>query len=320
MSRESASTSHARLAEARALANQGRFAAARRRALSTLAHSAEPHPDERAAVAATLAEIAQRAVAANAIDEAEQCLRAALRQRADFADLRHRLAGLLESQQRFEEARVELVEALRINPGYVAARVSLALLDARMGQLGEAMDALRRLEQNRRPAEADSFDRGLRSMQAADWEEAESLLRRAYGLSEGSLDDAIARFMRQAQGGNLAEARAIARELVGVHPDYPDVHYLLGRVELELGNAAEAMGSLAQALELNPDFHMARLELARALDALGQPAMAQDMVNAVLQRDPQNPAALGLSARWARRPRGEAVQMPLDPGGDGGQS
>jgi len=309
-----------RLAEARRLAAQGQFASARRRALSTLSRGAEPPADERAAVAVVLAEVARRAVAGGALQEAEQCLRMALRQRPDFADLHYRLASVLESMQHYEDARGELVEALRINPAYAAARVSLALLDARRGQLGEAMDALRRLEQSKRPAEADSFDRGLRSMQSADWEEAGDLLRRAFGLSERSLDDAIGRFTRHAQAGQLAAARAVARDLVATHPDYPDVHYLLGRVELEMGHAAEAMGSLAQALELNPDFHAARVEMARALDALGQPGMAHDMVSAVLQRDPQHPAALSMSARWARRPRGEAVQLPIDLGGEGAKN
>ncbi len=96
------------------------------------------------------------------------------------------------------------------------------------------------------------------------------------------------------------------------HPRYPDVHYLLGCVELELGCTADALESLAQALELHPDFHAARVELARALDAAGQLAMAQEQIQAVLLKDPSNPAALRLQARWTpgRRPQGS--QMPLD--------
>src|SRR5262245_63147519 len=119
MSREPVSPLESRLAEARRLATQGQFASARRRALSTLSRGAEPPADERAAVAVVLAEIARRAVAGGAPQEAEQCLRMALRQRPEFADLHHRLASLLESLQRYDEARRGLVQALPIHPAYL---------------------------------------------------------------------------------------------------------------------------------------------------------------------------------------------------------
>jgi tetratricopeptide (TPR) repeat protein len=320
MSRRTPRLDAARLDEALRLARLGRFDVARRRAMAWLGRAPNPHPQRRSAAAQALGEIAGLALAQQAAGEAERCLRAALRLAPRFADLHHRLAALLSGQERLEEARAELLVALEINPDYVAARVELALLDARLGRLGDALEALRRLEQSRRPEQAESLQQGLRSMRQADWEDAGRLLRRAWKVSEGSLDAELGRFMRWVREGDLGRARALARDLLKAHPDFPDLHYLLGCVELELGFAGDALGSFVQALELNPDFHAARVELACALDAVGELGMAQEQIQLVLRMDPRHPGALRVQGRWRHRRGSEDPQLTLDPDASDGQS
>jgi tetratricopeptide (TPR) repeat protein len=295
------SSASSRLDQALQLAQEGRWAAARRRALSALGGETEVHDEQRAAVAKVLGEIAARATGAEQWDEAERALIAALRLAPGFADLHFRLAGVLEHDERLEDALDELHAALRINPNYLAARVELALLQARLGRVGDALEELRRLEQSRKPSEGESFRRGMRSMQAADWEEAGSLLRRAYGLGVKSLEAELTHLANLTREGDLHRARLLLRDLVVTHPTYPDLHCMLGRVELEQGYVDDAVASLLQALELNPGYHAARVLLAQALEADGLLALAEEQIQAVLSQDPAHPEALRLDEYWRSR-------------------
>ncbi len=302
-----------RLKQALQWARAGQFSGARRHALATLRRGASDR--DKARTAHLLAEIATLALNAHEPLEAERCLRAAVRIVPRFADLRYRLAAVLAGADRLDESRIELKSALEINPDYIAARVDLALLDARMGQLGEALEALRRLEERRRPTRPESFHEGLGRLGRADWEEAAALLRSAYRLSESPLESELAQLTRRMRAGELKAALALVRKLVDRHPSYPDLQFLLGRVELAQGFADDAVASLCRSLELNPNFHAARIELARALESLGLLALAQDQVAAVLQSEPTHPAARRMRDRWARRRVTGQAHMPLDPGG-----
>ena len=270
-------------------------------ALSEVLASEGAPERRRPAAALAYAEVARLAEVAGALELAERGLSEALRLASDYADLHYRRGCLLLRRQQGPAARAALLEALRINPRYVAARVELALLDAREGLLGESLATLRALQQEHRVEQPRTFQQGLKSLERADWEEAGALLKSALHLSDPAVDQALAQHRELVAKGEHGRALHALREAVTAHPGYPDLHYMLGCCELEAGLSDDALASLARALELHPSFHAARIQFARTLEALGDLVQAGEQVALVLQEEPAHPQALELHARWASR-------------------
>jgi tetratricopeptide (TPR) repeat protein len=258
------------------------------------------HPQHRGAAVEALVSISRMAQASGDLANATAALEEARRLAPTFADVHYRLAlARLAAQQR-AGARRSLQEALRINPRYVAARVELALLDAREGMLGEALDTLRSLGDEHRVEEPRLFHDGLESLEHADWDAAGEQLRQALQLDKPGVKEVIEEFHVRMERGDRAGAARAVRGALQAFPSYADLHYLLGSAELEEGNLDDAVSSLARALELHPDLHKARVQLARALEALGDLAQAEEQASMVLEADPEHPDALELAERWKR--------------------
>src|SRR5262245_37506094 len=134
-----------------------------------------------------LARIGRLAEAGGDLERAERAAHEASRLAPGFADVHYRLACIRLAMQRRAEARRDLETALRIHPRYVAARVELALLDAREGMLGEALRTLRQLSGEVREEGAMSFGRGLASLEHAEWDEAGAHFREALSLGDANL-------------------------------------------------------------------------------------------------------------------------------------
>jgi tetratricopeptide (TPR) repeat protein len=266
--------------------------------------AAQPlHREQRGAAVEALVAISRLAHASGDLTHARLALEEARRLAPMFADVHYRLAlARLQGQQR-ASARRSLQEALRINPRYVAARVELALLDAREGMLGEALDTLRRLGDELTVEEPRLYRRGLESLEHADWESAGDQLRQALKLDQAGAQSVVEEFHARMERGDRAGAARVVRQALPSFPGYADLHHLLGIAELEEGHLDDAVSSLARALELHPDFHMARVHLARALEALGDLVQAEEQVAMVLESDPEHPHAAELAERWQRRHR-----------------
>ncbi len=269
--------------------------------LSALLREGGERGRRRDVAALAFGQVARLAEASGDLATAERALDEALRLAPRFADLHYRRGCVLLARQQRPAARAALEQALSINARYVAARLELALLDAREGLLGESLATLRALGEEHRVAEPRAFQQGLQSLERADWEEAGALLKSAMRLTDPAVDHALERHRVLVAQGEHVLALNTLREAIAAHPGYPDLHYLLGSSELEAGLLDDALASLARALELHPDYHAARVQFARTLEALGDLVQAGEQVSLVLQEDAANPQALELQARWTRR-------------------
>jgi tetratricopeptide (TPR) repeat protein len=312
MSPRPLSSENAPFEPALALAREGHFDEALEALAATL--SAGEHRPTQGAAALAHAEVARLAEAAGDLLTAARAIDDALRLAPGYADLHHQRACLLAQLHQRPAARKALQQALSINPRYVAARLDLALLDAREGLLAESLAALRALEQERRVEEPRAFQRGLKSLARADWDEAGALLKSALKLTDPVVDRALSEYRALVAQGEHTRALHALREAVTAHPGYPDLHYMLGCSELEAGMTDDAVASLSRALELHPDLHAARIQFARALEALGDLVQAGEQVALVLREQPAHPQALELQERWVRRrdTRGRAPNAPDD--------
>ena len=313
MSRKPAENIVPDLKDARALLADGQFEDALANLRKTLGR--KPVPALVGAAAPLLRKLARAAQSAGDLTIATAAMELAVKHAPSYADLRLQYALVLLAHQQKREARRELEKALELNADYTAARVELALLDAREGLIGESLASLRELEQSQLVEEPATFRQGLESLQHADWDEAGSLLRRGLRLTDPVLDDVFESFHGAMDDGDPVRAASLVRDVLPRFEGYPDLHFLLGSAELRSGHLDDAIAAFSRALELNPDFHVARIELARALEALGQVSQARDQLSLVLEACPDEPQALELHARWAsrrRRPQAPVVSARKD--------
>jgi tetratricopeptide (TPR) repeat protein len=282
------------------IARNGRFAEAMA-AVAERVRDREARESKSPEAANALAEIASLAEAAGDRGAAERAVEAALALRPRYPDLHYRRACLLLRGHRWTEARRALEAALTVNPRYLAARLELAMLDAREGLVGEALESLRALSGNAGEDERRAFQQGLRRLEHAEWEEADGLLRRALHLDDASLEGELRRARELVDQDHAREAAALVRSLLPRFGAYPDVHAVLGRAHIALGHFDDAMLALSRALELNPGYHDARVLLAYALEGAGELVQAQEQVALVLEHEPEHADALERVAEWARR-------------------
>jgi len=252
--------------------------------------------------AAALITLSRTAEAANDLDRAQAALELALTF-ADWADVHLALGSLLVRRNRRAEARREFERALALNPGYRAAAVERALLDAREGRIGEALETLRLLAAETRDTEPVALRQGLECLGQADFEDAAPLLRRGLRTSDPWLDALLETVHEHLERGDGRGALRLLREAVDERPEFPDLHAMVGAQELRAGHLDDAVESLCTALAKNPDYHMARIELARVFDAQGDTLQALAQLEAVLERVPGHTDALSLHERLTTRGR-----------------
>ena len=258
------------------------------------------------AVATALAAVARSAERKGDAAMARRALTAAL-ERVDWADLHLAMGTLLVRDGEGDAARRAFDRALAINPGYRAAALERALLDAREGRISEALGALRALTGGGPEGESEALREGLARLREAAVEDAAPLLRLA--LTGG--DEALERLLGDAEAslaaGDVGSGLRMLRRAVAERPGYADLHALLGAHELRAGCIDDGLASLVHALELNPDFHAARIELARGLEARGEREAALHEVQQVLEADPARPDAVAFYERLTVRRRGPAL-------------
>jgi protein O-GlcNAc transferase len=288
------------IAESLELAREGRHAEALA-GLTSLLEKSGLHVQHRSTAAGALGRIARMAETTGDLASAEQALSQAIQIAPNYPDLHFQLACVQLRRQQRPAARRSLEAALKLNPRYVAARVELALLDAREGLLGEALQTFRALGEDPALSEPRAFQQGMKSLERADWDEAGALLKRALQVNDTRIEDAVHNYHALMAQGRPEHAVQMLRETVRRHEGYADLHCLLGQAELEAGHGDDAVASFARALELHPDYHAARVEFARALEAIGDLTQALEQVSLVLQADPHHPNALQLHTRWTRR-------------------
>jgi len=249
------------------------------------------------------AEVGRQAEADGDLATAERAFGLATRLRPKYADLQYQLGCVYQRLERRAEARRAFDRALQLNPRYVAARVDRAMLDAREGLVGEALDALTTLGREASVTDREVFEQGIRHVQRADWDGAETLLRRALDLVAPELQRRMERVRNALREGDATGAVRSLRDILPRYETYPDLHDLLGLAELRLAHYDDALVCFGRALELNPGFHNARVHLAAALDALGQSDQARAQLEVVLGHEPANAdaaellRAMGLRAR-----------------------
>jgi tetratricopeptide (TPR) repeat protein/predicted Ser/Thr protein kinase len=132
--------------------------------------------------------------------------------------------------QQLDKARGLYEEALRIDPAFTSARLSLGMINAEFFDRAKGVELI------------------AQAMKAAD------------GLTDAERLT-VQTFHAMVVERNLAKAADLYRSFLAVHPDAATAHNNLGRVYMQMGRWDEAIAELQQALRLDPDLFLAYFSL-----------------------------------------------------------
>ncbi len=164
-----------------------------------------------------------------------------------FPDLRYHLAHTYIRLERIGEAVDQLETALRINPLYYHARMTLGRV---LGLLGQEDRALELLEEER--ADPGRWKKELM---------APCPVARGFGELLNRLE--------KSDQGLLKTLALIFEEAVAEHPEWPDQHYHLGLIYHNLEQWDLALAAYNQACKINPYYSQACEALNRLLKEMG---------------------------------------------------
>jgi predicted CXXCH cytochrome family protein len=168
-------------------------------------------------------------------EEAEESFRIAVRLDPGFVPARVNLANLLNSQGRNDEAEAQLREAIRVASDQGELYYNLGLLVAEMGKLEEAVRILEtaaNLVPNRARIR---YNYALALQQLGRRQDAEKALEEALSIDAEDADIVYALVAFHMQKGELEKALPYAERLVELRPSAPGPRAMLDQIRTQLG-------------------------------------------------------------------------------------
>ena len=165
----------------------------------------------------------------------------------------------------WDEAKVYLENALRIDPSFTAARASLGMMNVEQAANG---------------------------LPHFDAEEGKRLLSEAVKNVDGLTDRekyGILAFYTRAVEKNPERAIGYLKTLIALYPDDSVTHVNLGRTYLQMGRVPEALAEFQEAIRIDPRFVLAYANVGGTyLYQMGDIASALPVFQKILQLDPGN--------------------------------
>jgi arylsulfatase A-like enzyme/predicted Zn-dependent protease len=222
--------------------------------------------------------------------EAEEQLRLILSANPTASFAQVKLARLLASTGRADEARRLIDEVLARDPRYGIALAVRFRLETVAGDRAAAIKTARTLADERTGEKNVLVDAGRLLLQSGEAERAIACFELALE-QERDLDPGLLAHLGDAQlaAGKLDAARESYRALTKITPRDPRAHFFLGAISLRLGDEASARESFATATSLNPKYAAPRLSLARYLLSKGRREEAVRTLEEALAMSPQDP-------------------------------
>jgi tetratricopeptide (TPR) repeat protein len=185
------------------------------------------------------------------------------------------IAGDRTLALRWDEAKVYLENALRIDPTFTTARASLGMMHV---------------------------EQAIYGMPHFDGEEGQRLLSEAVKHVDGLTDRekyGILAFHARAVEKNPGKAIGYLKTLIALYPDDSATHVSLGRTYMQTGRVPEALEEYKEAIRIDPRFVLAYANVAVTyLYQMGDVASAMPVCEKILELDPGNAWAqdcLGMS-------------------------
>ena len=207
------------------------------------------------------------------------------------ADAHYNLGTLYLRSNNFAQARTYLEQAVKLRPNYPEAWNNLGMLAA---QEGQADEAVRNFEQSLslRPGYATALlNLGNLYRRQKNLPEAEKLIRRALEIEPQDAEANYSMGMFYAQQGLFEQASKYLQEAINLRPDHAEALNNLGVLLVREQRYTEAQEKFEECIRVAPKFDQGYLNLARLYVALNDKPKARQVLQSLLEKQPQNKMA-----------------------------
>lgn len=235
-------------------------------------------------------------------DAAEEQARTALSHDSANISAHSALTGLYLAKKDIPKAIDAINEALKRNPDNFPLMVLRALVYSQANDIPEVVASYREIFRVK-PDEAQfRADLATYLLKAKKFDEAEQALREGISAlpKSGEMKRHLILFLKQQKGNAAAEAET--KQMIAADPDNSDLSFLLAELYLGTDNTAKAIEILSQIVDrgrFDLSALNARTVLAQISVKQGDKPLAEKLVAAVLEKAPDNRAALFLRASLA---------------------
>lgn len=203
----------------------------------------------------------------------------------------YNLGTLYLRKNDFAEARRYLEQTVRLRPNYPEAWNNLGMISAQQGQTDDAVRNFRESLRLRPEYAIALLNLGNVYRRQGNFAEAEKLLKRALELEPENPEASYNLGMLYAHQEQLALASQYLERAISLRPDYPDALNNLGVFFVREERYPEAEEKFKACIRAAPSFDQGYLNLARLYVILKENDKARDVLQALLQQQPQHKLA-----------------------------
>lgn len=239
--------------------------------------------------------LAEHGLAAQSIPYFQQ----ALAQGQPTVEALNNFAGVLLETGRLEEADTLLQKTLSLFPRHPDALANLGTLRLKQQQPAAARDLFRQVLATQPDDALAQHELGSALFALRDYPAARQAFEQALRLDPGNPNYRYSLASVLAASGDLKGALAAFEALLPERAGSPDLANNLGILYAETGDAGKAEGAFRRAMAVAPEHPAAYLNLARFYQRQGKIAGARQVLDSLLQREPNH--ALAVEMRNALR-------------------
>ncbi len=225
------------------------------------------------------------------LDEAAESFQQVVAAKPEDAEGYYNLGTLSLRRNDFVQARQYLAQTLKLRPNYPEAFNNLGMMDAQEGHAAEAIDNFQQALQLRPGYATALLNLGNVYRRQGSFDKAQDSLNRALQLQPDDPEINYSLGMFYAQQSQLQQAAEYLQKAVNLRPGYPEALNNLGVLFVREQDYAQAQQQFEHCIQINPDFDQSYLNLARLLAMRSDKAGAIDILQTLLQKQPQNATA-----------------------------
>jgi tetratricopeptide (TPR) repeat protein len=225
------------------------------------------------------------------LDQAAVSFRQVIAAKPNEPEAYYNLGTLYLRKNAFAEARQYLEQTVKLRPNYPEAWNNLGMIAAQQGRTDEAIPNFQESLRQRPDYAIALVNLGNVYRRQGNFAEAEKLLKHALQLEPENPEVHYNLGMLYARQEQLQTASEYLQRAIILRPDYPDALNNLGVFFVREERYPEAEEKFATCIRIAPNFDQAYLNLARLYVMLKEKEKARDVLQALLQQQPQHKMA-----------------------------
>jgi Flp pilus assembly protein TadD/peroxiredoxin len=225
------------------------------------------------------------------LDQAAASFQQVIASKPNEPEAYYNLGTLYLRKNAFAEARQYLEQTVKLRPNYPEAWNNLGMIAAQQGQTGDAIRNFKESLLQRPDYTIALLNLGNVYRRQGNFVESEKLLKRALELEPDNPEVHYNLGMLYARQEQLQIASQYLQHAVTLRPDYPDALNNLGVFFVREERYPEAEDKFKACIKVAPNFDQAYLNLARLYMILKEKDKAREVLQALLQQQPQHKMA-----------------------------